>query len=332
MPDAVQIDRKLLHDVDVALFALLGRRSGNALLARLLPDLRVRATATVPAGVSLVDGHLRRAWSDNVAALARAVRRGEDAGAALDRVIAVLVPATGEISEAPDDGEGRPAARQRRTVERATLRLHWWGEQEAPGLHAWLEAASRAFETEQGCTVQSRLLDTGELAGYRTPRIQSSADVTFAWNGLFHLEAAWAGDLLPLGGGVLDDATLRASGATSMSRIGDAQYRVGFFGLAFGLAVNRELLDAAGCAPLEGPTTFAWLENAAARVAETGICPIAVGTTDTYAREWLFAAFLVQQIDRSRDVHDLVLGHARGTRPTCPGRGRECARSLAAAS
>ena len=39
-------------------------------------------------------------------------------------------------------------------------------------------------------------LDTGELAGYRTPRILSSADVTFAWNGLFHVEAAWAGDLL----------------------------------------------------------------------------------------------------------------------------------------
>ena len=300
--------RQQVHDHDGRLFSLIGTGAGNDLLATLLPRLRSRAIAIQPAGGPAAFAAARvAAWASGIAALTQALeaRDARQAGAALQGVVDALLPTASAISGADS---ARRAARPRRgaPVAQRTLDVTWWGAQEAPGLHAWVDALAADFGADEGCAVVPRLLDTDEIAGYRTQRVSSLADVCFAWNGLFHLEAAWAGDLQPLEP-LLPGTRLAATGATRQSVFGGQHYRVGFFAVGIGLAVNRHVLEDAGL-DVDAALAPAPLLDTAARLYQAGVVPLALGGGDTYGSDWLFSLLLVQQLEREGDVHDLVLG------------------------
>ena len=302
--------RSDVYDVDAALFNLIGASAGNELLASLLPRLRSRATAIQPAGgTAALDAERVAAWADGMTSLARA-SAGADvigAGVALRTIVEALLPA-GDEDDAATDGRP-PLSRRRRRANgpRTELRLEWWGAQEAPGTHAWIDAVAAAFGAREDCEVTSRLLDTDELAGYRTPRVSSTADVCFSWNGLYALEAAWEGDLVPLET-LIDPAGLPDTGATRQSVFHGQHYRVGFFAVGIGLALNLKLLERAGVDTDPASLRNLQLLDAADRLAASGTLPLTLGANDTYGSDWLFALLLVQQLERERDAHDLVLG------------------------
>lgn len=108
------------------------------------------------------------------------------------------------------------------------LSFWWWGEDEAPGIGAWLDAAGEAFEAESGTRVGLRLLRHDEvLPGFpAAARAGRAPDLHFLWNGLYHIEFAWNRLLLPLND-LFEQGELDAFGGGPQSSSGARIYRVG---------------------------------------------------------------------------------------------------------
>src|SRR5206468_8018583 len=121
----------------------------------------------------------------------------------------------------------------------ATLKMWWWGQQEAVGIQKWMTDTLAKFKARTGITVQPTLMDTNNVI----PQFTNAAaaghppDIQFLFNGIYHMENVWLGYIAPLDG-LVSQATLQHSGATNLSAYKGKHYRVGFYAIGFGLAYN----------------------------------------------------------------------------------------------
>jgi ABC-type glycerol-3-phosphate transport system substrate-binding protein len=79
----------------------------------------------------------------------------------------------------------------------AALQMWWWGEQELPGLQAYLDESIAAFGEAQ---VEAMLQDTAVvISQFQTAAAAGEApDIQYLWNGIYHMESVWFGYLRPL--------------------------------------------------------------------------------------------------------------------------------------
>jgi len=192
-----------------------------------------------------------------------------------------------------------------------TLEVLWWGEDEANGVHRWVDDTIARFTAETGIPIASRLIGSDEVAEAFTTIAKQGGhvpDVQFLWNGIFLMQAVWDGLLLPLNG-VVSQSILKRSGATIHSVFEGKQYRVGFYRLGFGMAYNKRLLDQAGLNADDPPRTWDAFLNACDRLRAAGILPFAGGTSDGVWGDWFLTSALPQQLDGTAEALQLFIGN-----------------------
>ena len=187
---------------------------------------------------------------------------------------------------------------------RPSLEFWWWGEDEAPGLGAWLERACASFDPAE---VRLRLLRHDEvLPGFPAAAEAGRApDLHFFWNGIYLVDNVWRGLVAPLDG-LLEPAELEAIGGGPQSRAGGKTYRAAWYVIPVVWVANRDVLAAAGVERL--PRSWDELLRACVRGRAAGFEPITAGDGEGDLSVWWLAHFLTQELDSAADAPRLVLG------------------------
>jgi raffinose/stachyose/melibiose transport system substrate-binding protein len=187
-----------------------------------------------------------------------------------------------------------------------TLNMWWWGEQELPGLQAFVADSVKNYSA---ATVKTMLQDTAVvISQFQTAAAAHKApDIQYLWNGIYHMESVWLGYLRPLNGLVNADV-LKASQPTLLSHYGDNIYRLGWYPLPMIWCYNKDLFDKAGLDADKPPKTWDDLLAACDKLKAKGIAAIGGGIQDGYWGEWYFGHALAQNVDSTGEVIDLFTG------------------------
>ena len=186
------------------------------------------------------------------------------------------------------------------------LNMWWWGEQELPGLQAYVDENTKAYTA---AAVKPMLQDTAVvISQFQTAAAAGKApDIQFLWNGIYHMESVWLGYLRPLDGLIPDDI-IKASNPTLLSRFGGKTYRVGWYPLPMIWIYNKDLFDKAGLNADTPPKTWDEFLNACDKLKAAGIAPVGGGIQDGYWGEWYFGHALAQNVDSAGEVIQLFTG------------------------
>jgi ABC-type glycerol-3-phosphate transport system substrate-binding protein len=191
-------------------------------------------------------------------------------------------------------------------AESPTLNMWWWGEQELPGLQAFVDDSVKSYTA---ATVKPMLQDTAVvISQFQTAAAAGNApDIQFLWNGIYHMESVWLGYLRPLNG-LVKDEVIKASQPTLLSHFGGNVYRLGWYPLPMIWCYNKDLFDKAGLNADAAPKTWDEFLNACDKLKGKGISPVGGGIQDGYWGEWYFGHALAQNIDAPGEVIDLFTG------------------------
>ena len=187
-----------------------------------------------------------------------------------------------------------------------TLNMWWWGEQELPGLQAFVDDSVKNYHD---ATVKTMLQDTAVvISQFQTAAAaHKGPDIQYLWNGIYHMESVWLGYLRPLDGLISADV-LDASRATLLSHFGGHVYRLGWYPLPMIWYYNKKLFEQAGLDPESPPKTWDDLLNACDKLKAKGIAPIGGGIQDGYWGEWFFGHAIAQNVDSTGEVIGLFTG------------------------
>ena len=201
-------------------------------------------------------------------------------------------------------------------AQAATLKMWWWGQQEAVGIQKWMDDTLAKFKAKSGDTVQATLMDTNNVI----PQFTNAAaaghppDVQFLFNGIYHMENVWLGYVNALDG-LVSKRVLRSSGATDLSVYKGKQYRVGFYTVGFGIAYNKDHFRKAGLDPNNPPKTWAQFIAACEKLKAKGYIPIGGGVKDGFLGEWYLVNSLTQNLDSPADALNLFIGNLDWRKP-----------------
>jgi len=187
-----------------------------------------------------------------------------------------------------------------------TLEMWWWGEQELPGLQAFLDESVAAYKD---ATVNTMLQDTAVvISQFQTAAAAGKApDIQYLWNGIYHMESVWLGYLRGLNG-LVDAEVIKASNPTLLSQYGGDVYRVGWYPIPMLWYYNKELFDQAGLNADEPPKTWEAFLAACEALKSKGISPVGGGIQDGYWGEWYLGHALPQNLDSVGEALDLFIG------------------------
>ncbi len=186
------------------------------------------------------------------------------------------------------------------------LTMWWWGEQELPGLQAFVD---ESIATYKDAKVTAMLQDTAVvISQFQTAAAAGKPpDIQYLWNGIYHMESVWFGYLKALNGLISED-TLRASNPTILSNFGGNTYRVGWYPLPMVWYYNKDLFEKAGLDPEAPPATWSDLLAACEKLKTAGIEPLGGGIQDGYWSEWYMSHAFVQTLDTIGEAVELFIG------------------------
>jgi ABC-type glycerol-3-phosphate transport system substrate-binding protein len=187
-----------------------------------------------------------------------------------------------------------------------TLNMWWWGEQELPGLQAFVDDSVKNYSA---ATVKTMLQDTAVvISQFQTAAAAGNApDIQYLWNGIYHMESVWLGYLKPLNGLVKDDV-IKASNPTLLSHFGGNVYRLGWYPQPMIWLYSKDCFDKAGLDADNPPKTWDEFLAACDKLKAKGIPPVGGGIQDGYWGEWYFGHALAQNIDSTGEAIDLFTG------------------------
>jgi ABC-type glycerol-3-phosphate transport system substrate-binding protein len=140
----------------------------------------------------------------------------------------------------------------------------------------------------------------------------ATPDLHFLWNGIYHIEHAWAGLLVPLEDVVPAERLAEISGGPQ-SRFRDRTYRAARYLITVVWVVNRDVLARAGVET--APVTWAELCECCERLERAGIPAIVAGDAEGDLSVWWLTHLLTQALDRGTDIAQLALGERRWSDP-----------------
>jgi raffinose/stachyose/melibiose transport system substrate-binding protein len=193
--------------------------------------------------------------------------------------------------------------------EAVKLVVWWWGEQEAPGAQKWLDETVAKYTAEHpNVSIQAVLQSTDTLV----PAFQSAAaakqgpDIQYLWGGVWTLENAWNGALVPIDD--LFSADERSHWINNFERSFDGKlWGVPWYLSGNPFVYNPELFTKAGLDPKNPPKTWDELIAACGTLKAAGITPISGGLKDGWFAGWLFSILGRQPLDSQKDFMAAVL-------------------------
>jgi raffinose/stachyose/melibiose transport system substrate-binding protein len=240
--------------------------------------------------------------------------------AATEAPVVTEAPAATEApvtTEAPVMTEAPVATEAPASAEPVKLVIWWWGEQEAPGAQKWMDETIAKFqEANPNITIEAVLQSTDTLI----PAFKSAAaakegpDIQYFWGGVWTLEDAWAGSLVPLEDLIPQDELKHY--INNFERTWDGkQWGVGWYLSGNPMVFNPDLFTQAGLDPANPPKTWDELKDACTKLNGIGVTPIAGGLKDGWFGGWLFSILARQTHDTEKDFMAASVGQYKFTDP-----------------
>lgn len=191
-------------------------------------------------------------------------------------------------------------------AETPEMKLWWWGEQELPGLKAFVDQAVASFDAAK---VTTTLEDTAVvISQFQTAAAAKTApDMQYFWNGIYVMESVWLGYVAPVNG-LVSDTVIKNSTPTLLSGFDKNIYRVGWYPIPMVWYYNKNVFEKAGLDPEAPPKTWADFLTACDKIKSIGVAPVGGGAQDGYFGEWWLAHGLAQSIDSPGEALDLFIG------------------------
>jgi multiple sugar transport system substrate-binding protein len=193
------------------------------------------------------------------------------------------------------------------------IEVWWWGETEAPGSEAWLQAAQEAYSAQHpNVTFTNNLLSTDALLpSYEAAgQAKEGPTIMYLWGGIYTMDAVWKGWIVPISDYVgMDEAShyINREEAEWDGKIWSAAW---YLQPSYPIVYNKEVFAAAGLDPEAPPAT--WDEFLAACDAFTaeGMPLIGLGVKDTWGAGRFLLDSLAQQVTGVGEVLQAVTGEA----------------------
>ena len=139
-------------------------------------------------------------------------------------------------------------------------------------------------------------------------------DIQYFWGGVWTLENAWSGALVPVDG--LIPADELSHYINNFERTYDGKlWGVPWYLSGNPFVFNPDLFTKAGLDPNNPPKTWDDLKAACAKLNAAGITPIAGGLKDGWFGGWLFSILARQPLDSEKDFMSASVGNAKFTDP-----------------
>ena len=203
------------------------------------------------------------------------------------------------------------------TGEKIHLVIWWWGEQEAPGAQKWMDDTVTAYEAlHPNVTIETVLQSTDSLIPSFTSAAaaKSGPDIQYFWGGVWTLENAWSGAIIPLDN--LIPASEMSHYINNFERSYDGkQYGIGWYLSGNPMVYNPKLFQQAGLDPQNPPKTWEDLKAACTKLNAIGIVPISGGMKDGWFGGWLFSILARQSHESYKEFMAASVGNAKFTDP-----------------
>lgn len=236
-------------------------------------------------------------------------------------IVVSILAACAQPSTPPPPEPQQPAVTeapaQPAQAEPVKLVIWWWGEQEAPGAQQWLDETIAEYQKmHPNVTIEAVLQSTDSLI----PAFQSAAaaqqgpDIQYFWGGVWTLEFAWGGALVPLDD--LIPAEERAHYINNFERTYDGKlWGMGWYLSGNPMVYNPTLFEKAGIDLNDLPNTWDELIAACDKLNAIGVTPISGGLKDGWFGGWLFSILGRQNLDSEKDFMKASIGQAKFSDP-----------------
>jgi raffinose/stachyose/melibiose transport system substrate-binding protein len=232
----------------------------------------------------------------------------------LKRVLAVLAV----LLVLPACGPAAPAGQAEVTPEAAapsgeqkTLTIWYWGEQEAPGLKAYMEKAAETY-MQQYPDVKVETFLQGEdlrLQFRAAAQAEKGPDIQYFWGGTWTLEDAWLGNLAPISDYWSEEELAHLPiGQRAETYWDGKQWGLPFYQIGTFWVYNKKLFSQAGLDPQNPPATWDEYLDACTKLKAIGVIPIGLGMKDGQFGGWLISYFGEQNLDSIDDLLAAIRG------------------------
>ena len=198
------------------------------------------------------------------------------------------------------------------------IEVWWWGETEAPGSEAWLQAAQAAYSTEYtNVTFTNNLLSTDALLpSYEAAgQAKSGPTIMYLWGGIYTMDAVWKGWIVPISDYVgMEEAAnyINREEAEWDGKIWSAAW---YLQPSYPIVYNKEAFAAAGLDPAAPPATWDEFLAACDAFAARDMALIGLGVKDTWGAGRFLLDSLAQQVTGVGEVLQAVTGETAFTDP-----------------
>jgi raffinose/stachyose/melibiose transport system substrate-binding protein len=212
-----------------------------------------------------------------------------------------------------------PTAVPTAVPEKIKLVVWWWGEQEAPGAQKFMDETVAKYKAlHPNIDFETVLQSTDTLV----PAFQSAAqakqgpDIQYFWGGVWTLENAWNGSIIPL-----DNLISKDEWGNYINNF-ERSYNGQIWGVPWYLSgnpmvFNPDLFTKAGLDPKNPPATWDELKAACGKLKAIGVVPIAGGLKDGWFGGWLFSILARQTQDSEKAFMQASVGQgAKFTDPS----------------
>ena len=211
-----------------------------------------------------------------------------------------------------------PAAAQDLPTDPVTIDVWWWGETEAPGSEAWLDAAQKAYtELHPNVTFTNNLLALDALLpSYEAAgQAQEGPTIMYLWGGFYTMDAVWKGWIVPISDYVgMEEAEhyINKEEAIWDGKIWSAAW---YLQPSYPIVYNKDAFTAAGLDPEAPPQTWDEFLAACDAFAAQDMPLVALGVKDTWGAGRFLLDSLAQQVTGVGEVLQVVTGETSFTDP-----------------
>jgi len=194
-------------------------------------------------------------------------------------------------------------------AEEITITMWWWGEQNVPGLQAYIqESAQKYKELHPNITVVEVLQGDETVTAFNAAVAAGEGpDIATLWYGMYFMPDVFKGNVLPLNDFLPEDELSHWLAAPLHTWDGKVW---GFDLITTGhpFVYNKEMFEKAGLDPENPPKTFDELLLVCDALNAVGIIPMATGTKDGWMGDVMADVFGQQDLESSFDVMKAVVG------------------------
>jgi raffinose/stachyose/melibiose transport system substrate-binding protein len=225
----------------------------------------------------------------------------------------------GAATEAPAATQAPTSATTETAAGPITLTVWYWGEQEAPGMKNFMEAAVPIYMKENPNIKVDAVLqesDTLYSAFRAAAEAKKGPDIQFFWGGVMTLQDAWLGNLAPVSDyWTKDELNNIPAGQRAETYWDGKQWGIPFYQIGTFWAYNKKMFAKAGLDPEKPPETWDDWMAACGKLRAAGITPIGTGFKDGWLGGWMVSYLGQQNMNSIDDLMAAVKGDKSLTEP-----------------